>query len=357
MRHLFVLGVVCAFFQYGQAQWHQPVLTNLTGQALLNGLVSDYKPAAVLDFARSRDTLFSSVDGRNDSLYCVYTGYGIYLNPNQDPTQGAFALGINTEHTWPQAFGAESGNAQADMHHLFPTREDVNAARANLPFGELPDNQTQRWYRLAAFQTNTPSNALISQYSEWRNNTPFEPREDHKGNVARAMFYFYTMYRNEVDAADPNFFAPQRATLCQWHEGDPVDEREWTRTWRIAGYQDGKPNPFVLDCSLATRTYCPELAGGSCITSAEDLIPRLLSVKLSPNPTTQQVQLELSGYDPNTPLSIHWMDAAGRRYGTTIELPAGQTSLSLNTPGPGFWWCVLSEAGRWQKRLPLVVIP
>ena len=358
MRHLFIGLALGLVFTSGFAQGYQPVLTNLSGQALIDGLVANYKPATVLDFGSARDTLFSSVDGRNDSLYCVYSGYGIYLNPNLDPTQGAFAQGINTEHTWPQSVGAESGNAQADMHHLYPTHEDVNAARASLAFGELPDNQTQRWYRLAVFQTNTPSAALIDQFSEWRSNTPFEPREDHKGNVARSMFYFYTMYRNEVNAADPNYFSPQRATLCQWHLADPIDAREWTRTWRIANYQDNKPNPFVLDCTLAARTYCPELSGITCLTDTDDLNPRLISIKLGPNPASTEVNLDLGDhYQANGPISVYWMDAAGRRHGSPFELASGQTRFSLPTPGPGFWWCVITEGGQWQKSLPIVVIP
>ncbi len=83
----------------------------------------------------------------------------------------------------------------------------------------------------------------------------FEPREDFKGNVARAAFYFYTIYRAEADEADPDFFETQRSTLCDWHDLDPVDSLEWNRNQIIASYQDDKLNPFILDCSLA-RIYC-----------------------------------------------------------------------------------------------------
>jgi hypothetical protein len=38
-----------------------------------------------------------------------------------------------------------------------------------------------------------------------------------------------------------------------------VDTFELLRTQTIAPYQDGKENPFVLDCSLAKRAYCPLL--------------------------------------------------------------------------------------------------
>ena len=39
-----------------------------------------------------------------------------------------------------------------------------------------------------------------------------------KGDIARTIFYFYTMYNNEADA---NFFEVQKQQLKIWHEQDP----------------------------------------------------------------------------------------------------------------------------------------
>ena len=36
---------------------------------------------------------------------------------------------------------------------------------------------------------------------------------------------------------------------------DTVDANEYARTWKIATYQDNKPNPFVLDSTLARRIW------------------------------------------------------------------------------------------------------
>lgn len=260
---------VCSSLWHLQAQGHVPVFPALSGQELVNTVRNQYKPLTVLTFAQARDTLFGRIYNHNDSLTCVYTGHTIYLNPAQDPTVAAYMdggpNGINTEHTYPRSKGAETGNAQADMHHLYATRIDVNADRGDYPFAEVPDAQAERWYFLGQQMASVPG-SNIEQYSELGNYV-FEVREDHKGNVARAMFYFYTMYRAEADLADNAYFPDQRAFLCQWHALDPVDELEWSRTYQIATYQDGKPNPFVLDCTLAQRTYCPELAGQLCITT------------------------------------------------------------------------------------------
>lgn len=238
------------------AQFNTPVLTGMEGQALLDELVVQYKPVNIFGYGQARDTLFSKVYMKDDSLTCIYSGHTIYLNPNEDPTTTAFQNGMNTEHTYPQGLGAGSGNAKSDMHHLYPTRVSVNAARAALPFGEVLDTQTEKWFYLTQELITIPSQN-IDAYSEEGSDT-FEPREDHKGNAARAMFYFYTMYKQEANAADPNYFESQKETLCGWHLLDPVDQDEWERNAIIASYQEGKENPFALDSTLAKRSYCAD---------------------------------------------------------------------------------------------------
>jgi hypothetical protein len=51
------------------------------------------------------------------------------------------------------------------------------------------------WLRGTTRLTTIPT-SNIDEYSE-DTNSQFEPREDHKGNLARAAFYFYTMHANE----------------------------------------------------------------------------------------------------------------------------------------------------------------
>ena len=58
-----------------------------------------------------------------------------------------------------------------------------------------------------------------------------------------------------VDIADEYFFEVQKDTLKTWHDQDPADEDEISRTWQIAEYQENKPNPFILDATLVERAY------------------------------------------------------------------------------------------------------
>ncbi|MEO1627088.1 MAG: endonuclease [Bacteroidota bacterium] len=286
---------------------------DLSGNQLLQALVEDYKPSRVLINAENRDTLFARVYAVNDSLSCVYTGYTIYLDPRLDPTQAAFmdgeSNGINTEHTWPQAFGAGNEPAKTDMHHLFPTRVDVNGRRSNFPFADIPDETTQSWF-FDSRRSSRPPSTNRDAWSEYAQGS-FEPREDHKGNVARAIFYFYTMYRDRADGAGPGYFEQQRETLCRWHYQDPVDEAEFDRTWRIARHQSGRPNPFVLDCSLPERCYCTDQTETCEVrTSTKQLPTSDIDFAISPNPSSdgqltvsltlsQAAQLQLSLWNCN----------------------------------------------------------
>jgi endonuclease I len=176
------------------------------------------------------------------------------MDPTQDPNTWAYNNGIDTEHTWPQSKGA-MGQARSDMHHLYPTRREVNSSRGSDPFAEIPDAETDRWFRKNQMLTSIPT-SNIDEYSEKDDIASlFESREDHKGNVARAMFYFYTMYKQEANSADPTFFPLQKDILYDWHRTDPVDSLESARTSLIATYQEGIKNPFIIDSSLVRRAY------------------------------------------------------------------------------------------------------
>lgn len=292
---------------------HQPVFPALSGQELIDSLVSVYHPVFTMGQAQSRDTLFGKIYNHNDSLTCVYTGFTIWLDPAKDPTQAAFMNGnsnaVNTEHTYPQSLGA-TGLAEGDMHHLYPTRADVNAARGNSPFAEIPDAQTEEWYFLNQEMSSVPG-TNIDSYSE-QTGSLFEPREDHKGNVARAMFYFYTMYKGQADQANPAFFETQRQTLCAWHLEDPADDLEWQRTWQIADYQ-ATPNPFVLDCTLPERTYCTD-TGTTCIVSTDE-VPQeagFMVKNAAPNPVQNEARFNyLLGQTGE--VQLYFYDLTGRK--------------------------------------------
>ena len=225
----------------------------LTRESLFNYLSTNYKTSTTLGYNQARDVMYSIIDLEDDNtLKGIYTNYTITIDPNQDPRPQTNAQNMNCEHSWPQSMGAGSEPQKSDLHHLYPCRGNVNSSRGNKPYAEIDDNDTDKWWRFDYYETSIPSQ-YIDEFSEVDNdNGKFEPREAVKGNIARGMFYFFTIYNAD---ADHNFFEEQKYFLNLWHKQDPVDEIELARTLSIASYQDDIVNPFVIDSTLVKRIW------------------------------------------------------------------------------------------------------
>ncbi len=238
--------------------YSQPYIgEGLTGTGLMQFLQDNYTPASTLGYTHARDTMYAVIDiQEGNQLSCIYSGYTITLDPTMDPSTDAYNQGINCEHTFPQSMGAGSEPQKSNMHHLFPCKSNVNSSRGNDPFAEIQDELTSKWYRNDYYLTNIPTEYIDEYAEKWNPPNPtderFEPREEHKGDIARAMFYFYAIYN---DVANDAFWELQKDDLLDWNYLDSPDSVEITRTWVIASYQNEKPNPFVLDKSLALRIW------------------------------------------------------------------------------------------------------
>jgi len=337
------------------AQGYESVFPNLSGAELIDSVAGKYRPDTVLDYSNARDTLYAKILAiDDDSLRCIYSGHTLYLDPTQDPTQyifqGGGPNGINTEHSYPQSKGAASGNARSDMHHLYPTRIPVNDARASVPFAEIPDAQTQKWFINNEVITSIPTQH-IDGYSESRTDA-FEPRESVKGDIARSIFYFYTMYREQADIADPVFFELQRPTLCQWANQDPADSSELRKTWRIAPYQDGKPNPFVIDCTLASRCWCPGVMPECLVGTNHPAAPFQGAVRVWPNPATELLNVEM---EPGCRATIQLIDLMGRSV-VQQEGAVGEVFLTVSGLPRGVYVVHIEISGQARLLRQLVVL-
>ncbi len=307
----------------GFAQSQEDVFPNLSGNDLLSALQSNFSATGLLDYGIARDTMFLNVWRKDGKLACEYTDFKVDLPNGVDPTEFVFDQGINTEHLYPRSKGAGSGNALADMHHLYPTREGVNSDRASLPFADINDNETNKWYFLDQTRTSPPATNVRDNYSEW-NGASFEPREIRKGDIARAMMYFYTIYRTQALAEDPDFFNQQRQTLCSWNDLDPVDMDEYIRSQKIATFQ-GNENPFILDCTLANRMgYCPQVSQ-ACLLLDNEESAFAKTPSAFPNPTSGK--LTLTGLPNEAELLL--IDALGRRI-ETYSLANGKLQGTTN---------------------------
>jgi hypothetical protein len=239
-------------FLIGSLPFGQDVIGDgLYEEELINFLRANYKTSTTLGYNNGRDTMYLRIDRIDGQVKGVYTNYAVDLpDTGVDPSTYLYENGIDCEHVWPQSMYEGSNPMKSDLHHLRPSKSNVNSSRGNKPFGENPDSQTDTWFWMSQSQSSIPSNN-IDEYSE-SETAYFEPREDRKGDIARSVFYFYTMYS---EVAYSYFFESQKEILKIWHEFDPADEDEITRTWAIAAYQQNKPNPYVLDESLIWRAY------------------------------------------------------------------------------------------------------
>lgn len=314
MYYKILLAFLCFSNCFGQYN-HIDVFPNLNDDALFNALHTNYKPGQVLNYSEARDVMYSQIYLENDSVRGIYSDYALYLSPIGDPSDNLYMNGdkngINTEHVYPQSKGAKFGNARSDMHHLFPAKTSVNEERSSLAFAEINDNLTLKWFYKKVVKNNVPSSSVIDNFSEKHTKT-WEPREQVKGDVARAMFYFYTMYKDQADEADPSYFSSQQSTLCQWHFQDPVDSLEWVRNYQKAAFQDNKVNPFILDCSLA-RLYCSDIAPACVKVPTQDT--ETDETILFPNPVHETLSVQASG------ISVATISVVSINNGRTFDLP------------------------------------
>lgn len=296
---------------------HVPVFPELSDDALLDAIRSEYRPTKTLGYTNARDTLFRNILAVNNELKCLYTDYAITLDPARDPSDDAFNKNINTEHIYPQSKGAEFEPMRSNMYNLYPVRENVNNDRSNDPYGEVNDNTTQWWYYLDIKQKNKPA-TNIDLYSE-KGNGVFEPKENRKGDIARSVMYFYTIYNQEATNADPSYFQLMSDAVCMWHLLDPVDQDEWNRNILIASYQEGRANPFILDCTIPERTYCSGTGQKCSPVSAVREYPEYRSFSLYPNTGTDGTVIRAALRDEDRSMII--LNARG------IEVRAIETAV------------------------------
>ncbi len=211
----------------------QPVTTfhpELSNTALSTAIRQAYAPTTHNSYSTARHHLFSYVHNDQGHVRCVYTHRDVVTNDIPAADDGPY---MNTEHTFPKSWLKGNKAAVSDLHHLFPTDTKTNEMRSSYPFGEVV---TPEWV--------APGGAAqLGQDAQ--GHTVFEPPDDHKGNVARAMFYVSTVY-------DLHLSAQQEEVLRAWSVADPVDAREKLQNARIAEVQ-GNRNPFVDEPALADR--------------------------------------------------------------------------------------------------------
>lgn len=227
-------------------------ITSLTARIKIHDTVfySYYIPRLVNTWL-ARDT-----SGGKKVVTCVYTGSQFVYDEPFQWANGSNGATLTREHTWAQSWmPSNQGNPDwpsapgttkelpefSDLHNLFPAHQaNANLRRSNYPFG------------VVVTPTYTSPTGLGKLGKDSANQTVYEPRPEHKGDLARALFYMAVCYNG---SASLNWYLPgiqNQNILREWNRQDPPDAYEIARNEFIASVQ-GNRNPFIDHPEWADR--------------------------------------------------------------------------------------------------------
>ncbi len=302
-----------------------------------------------LGYNPARDSMFMWFDNKKvngqgatqNTIECVYTGREAIGYIDRTDCQNLQTYSFNTEHTFPQGFFNQQEPMRADLFHLFPTDDNANNVRGNLPFG-------------------TVSNPSWQQGGSKCDGSLFEPRDAHKGKTARAMLYFVTRYQNYN-----NFLTNQEGILRQWHQQFPADSIEIKRCNDIASLQLNR-NPFVDYPQLTERvtTFSTTSVGNQAASTdfPEDTIDFGQVNAVGANYYTFWI-----ANDGNMPLTISGLSlnpfpglAFFNNTGANATIPAGEAralEIELALASPGSFTGTLNFTAQGTGLLATVSVP
>jgi len=192
-------------------------------------------------------TAFQYTDKRSDGkVWDMYSSCNFTFVTDQDNGSGGAneCEKYNREHSFPKSWFNDGYPMYTDLFHLYPTDKKVNNVRGNDPFGEVTS------------PTYTSSNG-----SKWGDcsypgytGTVFEPIDEYKGDFARSYFYMVTRYEDVIQSWStpmldgtkfPAFSSWSKAMLIEWHNQDPVSQKEIDRNNVIFNDYQHNRNPFI----------------------------------------------------------------------------------------------------------------
>ena len=186
----------------------------------------------------------------------------------------------NKEHLWAQSWTNNDGTEKTDLHHVYPTDGFVNGKRSNFAFGEV---RNASW-------TSQNGGKLGNNTVSGFNGTVFEPIDEYKGDIARALMYVSVRYYQEDSSWDNSDMTTKSVIkdwamtmLLRWHEEDPVSQKEINRNNAVYNIQ-GNRNPFVDYPEFAEKIWDPHWS------IDENEYSVLVSVW--PNPATSTVNIK-----------------------------------------------------------------
>lgn len=292
---------------------------NSSNENFVETLQNLIRPHTALEYGDYTQIMINGFESRDTAggqkvVYCVYTGYAhVYDEPFG--WIGSPGGTLSREHTFPFSWfphSSQSAPEYSDFFHLFPVHQNnANSRRSNHPLGVV--------------QTVTYEFLDGKLGKDVQNNTVYEPRDSHKGDAARAMFYMVTRYHNSEGYEW--FLPPQQnqEILKLWHFFDPPDAWEMARNDYIFSRQ-GNRNPFIDSMHFVTKIDFQTMEW----LSVEQINNPDFRANIFPNPVRDFINLEIQASGPGRiDLILHSLTGIPVR-SMEIELNAWPASLQMN---------------------------
>ena len=233
----------------------------------------------------------------------------------------------NREHLMPQSWFNSNLPMKTDVHHVYPTDGYVNGIRGHLPFGEVG---------AADFTSQNGSQRGNNTFPNAYTGTVFEPIDEFKGDIARVYFYMATRYEDQIGSWENVNDGSQNTLngtsvqvfddwmlemLLQWHNQDPVSQKELDRNNASYIFQ-GNRNPFIDN-----PDYAAQIWNADPDTEAPST-PTNLTVQ---DITSTSVQLSWTASTDNTAVGNYEMEVDGEVVGTSESTTFTAENLSSST--------------------------
>lgn len=310
---------------------------NATFVTDLHNKINPHTTVFYSNYGTTMINLFEARDTTNGQKYveCRYSGYRTVYTPPFDWTANDFSREHSYCHQWMPTNPADNPEKPEynDQHHLFPTKQtDVNAERSNYPLGEVVN------------VLNTFMQCKSGQ--DAANHKVFEPRNDQKGNSARALMYVAVCY-NGVSGNNWKFKNPINTTniqygqdqniLKKWHFQDPPDAYEISRNDFLDSLQ-GNRNPFIDSASYAcyidfsNMTYIANPGAAPCPAAVgiKENVATHFEYVMAPNPTSGEFYLMIDAKVAEK-FNLDITDVAGRNvYNRVIDVNNGFNTITVD---------------------------
>ena len=251
----------------------------------LSALINPHNSITYFSYKQTMMSQFEIKDTTNGQSYveCVYTGERKVFDDPFDWTATGYSREHTFAHSWMPSYPANSPELPEynDQHNLFP----ANLSNANSPRSNLP---------LENITGNVVFNYLEGSVGYNGQQLVYEPRDSHKGNAARAIFYMATCYNGQ---SNQNWQIPgnqSQESLKSWHFNDLPDNQEIARHEYIVDLQNNR-NPFIDSVNFAcyidfsNMAYLPD----GCLTNISEYLSNNLSV--FPVPASGKIYAQING--------------------------------------------------------------